>query len=102
MDFFDFFMPQQAQASHLRALSRSQMRTNASSRASRGEHRQRLEELESDVGTLALILGSLMRKMDEKGVLSRADMKSAIEELDDVDGDSDGKLDMGVLRGMTK
>jgi hypothetical protein len=46
------------------------------------------------------LLGSLLAKLDEKGVLTRQDVKDAMPTLDGADGVADGKLDIRVLRGM--
>ena len=39
-------------------------------------------------------------KLDEKGALTRQDVKDAMRELDEVDGVPDGRLDINVLKGM--
>jgi uncharacterized membrane protein len=103
MSLYDFFFPEQAQASHLRTLA-SQNRRNQRDQTlqtrSLERAEERIEALENDLGFVALALGSLMAKLDEKGVLTRQDVKDAMRTLDGADGVADGKLDIRVLRGM--
>lgn len=105
MSLVDFLFPQQAAASHLRSI-RDQ---NAES----GELRQlkmlrqtatvealkvRIDSLEDDLGYLTLVLSGLLSTLDEKGVLKREDVKKELSELDVIDGVSDGKINIQVLK----
>ena len=72
-------------------------RARALRRDRRSAARQR-EELESDVGFLALTLLSLVRSLVEKGVLSREELRAHMRELDAADGVEDGKLDSDAAR----
>lgn len=99
MSLFDWFFPEQAQASHLRRLADQQRRGDRARRSSSKRSDRRLDELEGDLGFVALLLGALLQQLDEKGVLTRADVRSTIEELDGIDGAKDGSLDINVLRG---
>ena len=99
MSLFDFFFPQQAQAQHLRTLTyQKQAGDRRLSRVS-GQLEGRMEQLEGDLGYLALVLGSVLESLDEKGVLTRDDVRSVIARLDSLDGVSDGTLDINILRG---
>ena len=103
MSLFDFFFPEQAQAAHLRSIaSRQRIADRRSSRTKRSqaELESRIESLEGDLGYVTLLLGSLLGQLDEKGVLTRDELKSTIAELDELDGVADGKLDVNVLRGL--
>lgn len=100
MSLFDFFFPEQAQASHLRSLANSQRYRKRRTARRQGKLDERLESLEGDVGYLALVLGALLQKIDEKGVLTREEVRAAVAELDDIDGVKDGRLDVDILRGM--
>ena len=100
MSLFDFFFPEQAQASHLRSLANSQRYRRRKKAREQGATDRRLETLEGDVGYLALVLGALLQKADEKGVLERDEVRAAVMELDDIDGVKDGRLDVDILRGM--
>jgi len=72
-------------------------RARAMRRDRRSAARQR-EDLESDVGFLALTLLSLVRSLVEKGVLSPEDLRAHMRELDAADGVEDGKLDPDAAR----
>ena len=72
---------------HARALRRSGRRAS----------RQR-EELETDVGFLALTLLSLVRSLVDKGVLSAEELRAHMRELDAADGVEDGRLDPDAAR----
>lgn len=100
MSLFDFFFPEQAQAAHLRQLASSQRTRARSESRRRTASDQRLESLEDDVGYLALVLGALLRSVDEKGVVTREEVRETVLELDAIDGVRDGKLDVNVLRGI--
>ncbi len=109
MSFFDFFFPEQAQASHLRSIadrSRLEQRRSRSTAASSASNTaaltKRVEDLESDLGFVSLLLGSVMAQLDERGHISRDDLKELIKEVDGADGVEDGRLDVGVLRGLSQ
>ncbi len=109
MSLFDFFFPEQAQASHLRRLADQQHRSHAhTNRTDRRTQEQqfrlveledRVLELERDLGFVALLLGSILHVPDKNGVVTRQDVCSALEQLDAHDGFKDGKLDIDCLRG---
>lgn len=104
MSFFDFFFPEQAQATHLRTLARKSHfdRRRASRQStSLSALEKRVEELEGDLGTVSLLLGSLMAQLEENGHLDRSDLRELIEEFDAADGKVDGRLDINVLRDLT-
>ena len=103
MSFFDFFFPEQAQASHLRKLTeQSQGRRRGAQRdnIAVSQLEKRISDLEHDLGFAALVLASVMAKLDEKGALSRDDVKAAMKDIDGLDGVADGRLDINVLKGM--
>ena len=103
MSLFDWFFPEQAQASHLRRLTEqnsAQRRQNRRDNAAVRGMEKRIEDLEQDLGFVSLVLASVMAKLDEKGTLSRADVKSAMKDIDEIDGVADGRLDINVLKGM--
>lgn len=101
MSLFDFFFPEQAQATHLRSLANAQRTSSRRSRRTESATDRRIDALEDDLGYVALVLGSLLQQIDDKGVVNRDDVKATIKELDGVDGVTDGKLDVSVLRGMS-
>ncbi len=99
MSLYDFFFPEQAQATHLRRLADSQGRRSRAQPKSSALGR-RVDELEDDIGYLALVLGALLQQVDDKGVVTREDVRATLAELDELDGVKDGKLDVAILRGM--
>jgi hypothetical protein len=42
----------------------------------------------------------LLQKVDEKGVLSRDEVRETMASLDEIDGVKDGRLDINILRGL--
>ncbi len=100
MSLYDFFFPEQAQASHLRSMAESQSRNRRTAARRQDDLGGRLESLEGEVGYLALVLGALLQKADEKGVLTRDEVREAVSELDEIDGVKDGRLDVDILRGL--
>ena len=102
MSLFDFFFPEQAQATHLRSMAKSQRYRNRKRTRREGGLDKRVESLEGDVGYLALVLGALLQKVDEKGVLTRDEVRAAVIDLDDVAGVRDGSLDVDILRQMVR
>ncbi|WP_193214711.1 hypothetical protein [Luteolibacter marinus] len=106
MSFFDFFFPDQAQASHLRRIAdakdleahREGMRRFSEERERRWESvrtqdlEQRVEELERDLGQAGLVIESLIQLMDEKGIATRDQIAGRAIEVDAADGLVDGKI----------
>lgn len=58
----------------------------------------RLSRLEEDVGYMALVLGSILDRLNEKGIVTKDEVKAAILKLDELDGVRDGRLDVTLLR----
>lgn len=105
MSFFDVFFPEQAQAAHLRSIaeqSRHSRRRASRSAADIKSLESRIDELESDLGFVSLLLASVMGQLEERGSLSRDDLRELMREFDDADGKDDQRLDINVLRGLTK
>ena len=101
MSLFDFFFPEHAAASHLRRMADRQARADRRKQyqdARRDSLEERLEELDSDVGMLTLVLASLLETANEKGSISREEIKAKIDELDVLDGFRDGRLNATFLR----
>jgi hypothetical protein len=85
---------------HHRIEEEKRKRRGASRRArrSRARTRTRIDDLEDDIGYLSLVLGVLLQKVDEKGLITREEVESSLASLDQFDGEQDGKLDVDVLR----
>lgn len=99
MSFFDFFFPDQAQAAHMRRLADSTSLANTQARIARARinHNQsssdkRIDELESEVGQLTIIIEALLESISDKGILSREDIARKIGEIDSRDGVIDGRI----------
>ena len=74
----------------------SQMRRIAS--ASRADLRQRIDELEDDLGRVALLTHALAEACVQSGVLRREQISAMAEKLDLADGVADGRLDLSGNR----
>tara|TARA_Y100000588_G_scaffold319111_1_gene348986 strand:+ start:516 stop:1040 length:525 start_codon:yes stop_codon:yes gene_type:complete len=107
MALYDFFLSNDEY--HLRELvefQRLQMRRNRNQerRNSRSIKSvdKKIEQLEHDLGFVSLLLASVMELLNEKGVVKRTDVREILDDLDLVDGVKDGKIDINMLRVMTK
>ncbi len=98
MSLFEFFFPEQAQAEHLREIASHQRRSLYEKKLDETRQEKRLTQLENDVGTMALILGSIIKKLDETGQIDRTDLKNIIKEMDLLDDVRDGKISVEHLR----
>jgi hypothetical protein len=59
---------------------------------------ERVASLEKDLGYVTLVLGAVLDRLNEKGVVTRDEVHATVQSLDDVDGVRDGSLDVNVLR----
>ena len=101
MSLYDFFFPDQAAASHLRRMADRQERQARMDRirnAGNANIEDRIDELESDLGMVTLVLASLLEAANDNGSVSRDQIKQIIDELDVLDGFKDGKLNAAFLR----
>jgi chromosome condensin MukBEF ATPase and DNA-binding subunit MukB len=106
MSFFDFFFPEQAQASHLRRLAeQGQFQTTAVHRQRLQEAQQRRQELsrtqsleqriaqlEQDLGQAGLAIEALLELLEQSGVVTREALAARIQEIDSRDGVVDGRM----------
>ena len=106
MSFFDFFFPEQAQASHLRSLAEQgqsqstslhrqrlqlvQQQRQESSRTLGLE--QRIAELERDLGQAGLAIEALLELLEQSGVVTRDALAIRTQEIDARDGVRDGSM----------
>jgi hypothetical protein len=103
MDFFDFFFPEQAEAAHLRRISRNLSRSNASTGALADSARRTADEvadLRADVKFLTLVLTALLKRLAENETMSLHDLSDLLGDVDRLDGLPDEGLEPGVLRGL--
>ncbi len=98
MSLFDWFFPDQSQATQMRRVAEQNRRDRERRGRAADDVESRVSELEENLGFVALVLGSLLEKLDKQRVVSRADLRSAMSELDRLDGVVDGRLDVGLLR----
>lgn len=98
MDLFDFFFPEQAQASHLRKIANR--RATTPRHVSGTDHSSEINALRDDVKFLTLVITALLKRLSETETLSIADVQDLRDEIDALDGAADGGLDPGVLRGL--
>ena len=106
MDAFDFFMPEQAEASHLRRIADSMQAQNRNAiltrrnRSQNSDMKKELEELREQISFLNGLSMVLIRTLTENNMLSLADLSDLLEEVDALDGTVGDGLDHNVLRGM--
>lgn len=112
MSFFDFFFPQEAQASHLRRIADQQERQSQQEGMQRfrdeRERRwetsrsqaleQRVEELERDLGQAGLVIEALLQALEASGILKREDIAARAIAIDSVDGVTDGRVTPGAAQ----
>ena len=101
MGLYEWFFPEIAAAEHLRTIAyrkRTPRRTNVGSRKTA----KRVDDLEEDLGYITLILGAILQKLDEKGTVTREEIRTVMADLDEVDGVQDGRLDINILKGISQ
>jgi hypothetical protein len=69
-------------------------------RRRRSSTNKRLRDLEEDLGFLTLTVTALVHKIEEKQLLTRAEIRDTVNELDDLDGVREGRLDVGLLKDL--
>lgn len=106
MSFFDFFFPEQAQASHLRSIAENQRHSmrRESNRQFDTEMRRRREQsvtavledrvsaLEKDLGEAGLVIEALLQMLEESGAIQRDQLAKRAIEVDAADGLKDGRI----------
>ncbi|GAA5496338.1 hypothetical protein Rhal01_02521 [Rubritalea halochordaticola] len=99
MSLFDFFFPEEAQASHMRRLADVASRSEMQTRMARARQEQagmssakRIEALEGEVAQLAIIVEALLEKLSDDGTLTRSQLAQKVAEIDARDGVIDGKI----------
>lgn len=115
MGLYQFFFPHESQAENMRRISDEQTKLmkhqikRARSIAAKSSGNQnnlkqvnlRIKELENDLGFLSLLVAGIMNQLDENRVVKKEDIKSIMKEIDGIDGKTDGKLNIDVLRGIS-
>jgi len=92
-------MPEVAQASHLRQIASTTSLANTQSRLQSARmaqaeqsSKQRIQELESEVGQLTIIVEALLECLEDKETLSREELANKIGVIDARDGVIDGRI----------
>ena len=84
------------QRSDIESLKSKQRRTTQFHGSRYRQNKAKLEEVENDVGELALYCRTAVTLMVEKGLLTREEFMERMEEIDASDGSPDGKY-MGPM-----
>jgi hypothetical protein len=103
MDMFDFFFPEQAEAKHLRTISQqlaASNRVNARGAQIAQNVAADVAGLRKDLEFLTMVLLAIVKRMSETQLMSMADLADILKQVDGMDGEQDGGLDVGILRGM--
>lgn len=108
MSLFDFFFPEQAQASHLRRLADQQQASGRNESPIDQtiethsfrifELEKRVTELERDLGFVSLLLATILNTVEKKEVVSREEIHATMEQMDLLDMFKDGRLTISALK----
>lgn len=115
MGLYEFFFPHESHAESMKRISDEQTklmkhqikRARLLATKSSGNQNNlkqvnsRIKELENDLGFLSLIVAGIMNRLDESQVVKKEDIRSIMKEIDGIDGKTDGKLNVDVLRGIS-
>ena len=93
-----FFSDDTGMARRLAELANSVRGRSRMASASARRAKAAREDIEDDVGFLALTLLSLVGSLIEKGVIEEKDLTAHLERVDSLDGDDDEELSPDVLR----
>ena len=99
MDLYDFFFPEQAQATHLRKIARHLSPRPLEFPMSSPEAAAD-SSLRKDLNFLTLVLTAILKRLDETKTLSVGDVKDLLNEVDGMDGVTDTGLPPNMLRGL--
>lgn len=97
-DWMRWMFPEWAQWMELRDARQRLSVTEHQARRMRRETRERLDELETAVGAMALYVRSMQRLLVEKGVMTREEVLATMEAVDRQDGTLDGRYDGPMQR----
>ena len=99
MSLFDFFFPEEAQASYLRQIAHTQAYGSTQSRLANSRLDQsisssakRIKELEAEVGQMAILMEALLECIEEQGGVTRDQLARKVGEIDMRDGVIDGRI----------
>ncbi len=99
MSAFDFFFPEQAQASHLRSLVRQKQFEYSNDQRENKDLREELkysakviQKISKELAETQLIVKSMMELIEEAGVCSSEQIWDKMREVDLRDGVEDGQI----------
>lgn len=103
MDLFDFMFPEQAEASHLRSISRHLRTQNISASGTRSRleaTNNSVESLREDVRFLNMVVMAIIKRLTENETMNMADISDILEQIDHLDGVQDDGLDINAMRAV--
>ena len=103
MDLFDFMFPEQAEASHLRNISRhlrTQSIASSGTRSRIEETNNSVESLQEDVRFLNMVVMAIIKRLTENETMNMADISDILDQIDGLDGVQDGGLDINAMRAV--
>lgn len=99
MSLYDFFFPDQAQATHLRNIAESNAYSNSQARVaqvrlerSKSDLEKKVKSLEDEISQLAIIQEAVLELLNDKGSMTRSELANKVAEIDARDGVIDGKI----------
>jgi len=101
---YDFFFSDPAHAMHVGRLADASEEANRLREyelntlgAQNQQIYRKVARLERDVGALALIVASILKRLDEKGQVTRDEVRETIQKLDLLDKVRDGRISVEDL-----
>ena len=98
MTLSHFFFTPHVTTGTIDGVERNSRRRSRGARRRRIAMSNRIDAIEDDVGYLSLVLASLIETVEEKGVITRDELRAVVARFDQIDGVEDGKLDVNYLR----
>jgi hypothetical protein len=98
MSLLDFFVLEEAWSKRLRDFVKRVQSFNAKSAAATAAAEQRLDDLEADMGFLALLLMGTLKMLSAKSLLRDGELIPHLAAIDMLDGVEDGSLDLDAVR----
>jgi hypothetical protein len=98
MSILDFFVLEEAWSKRLRDFVKRVQSFNAKTATNNAQTSKRVDDLEADIGLLALLQVATLKLLTDKGVLRDGELVPRLAEVDMLDGVEDAKLDMSAVR----
>lgn len=91
MELYEFFFPENAEVDQLRNIAKALQPPR--------DRKRMVRELRADVNFLSLVVMVLIKKATAKGDFSMEEFVKLCHEVDGLDGNKDGALNIDFLRG---